>query len=178
MDGRGHGLTSATNPLMGSTAAARWFASSSSGTVTSAGPLKLVYDQQYLLSVSGGFAVQVDPPSPTGDGFYGSGASVSVSSARTWNVTSLSREALVSYSLDGGAAETVASPANDSGSFSTPPITFDRPHQLAFTSAAQYLVGFSFTDADGSKSIIPTTIQNRDLPTQRHHRPPGLQGVA
>jgi Phosphate-induced protein 1 conserved region len=150
---------SSTNPLQGSTATERWFAPGSSGTVSSASSLLVVYHQQYRLSVSGGFAVEASPQSPTGDGFYDAGSSVSISSARTWNATSLTREALVSYNLDGGTAQTVATPANDSGDFIAPSITVDGPHQLAFGSATQYLVGFRFTDALGLRTIIPTTFQ-------------------
>jgi len=153
------GEYSATNPLSGSTATERWFAPRGNGTVSSAASLELIYDQQYQLSVSGGFAVTVTPPSPTDDGFYDSGSSVTVSSARAWDATSLTREALVSYSLDGGSGQVVAVPINGSGDFSTPSITFDGPHQLAFGSAAQYLVAFRFTDALGSRTITPTTFQ-------------------
>ncbi len=151
---------SATNPLQGSTATARWLAQSSSGTISSAGSVQLVYHQQFQLSVSGGFAVKVTPPSPTGDGFYDAGSSVSVSSARTWNVTSLTRDALVSYRLDGGSPQVLAAQANDSGDFATS-IALDGPHQLAFDSATQYLVGFRFTDALGSSTIVPTILQIR-----------------
>lgn len=113
---------------------------------------------QYRLSISGGSAVAVAPQSPTGDGFYDSGSSVSVSSARTWDTAALSRDALISYSLDGGTQ--TLDPVNDSGSFSTPFITFDRPHQVVFSSATQYLIGFRFTDALGSRTIVPTALKS------------------
>ena len=150
---------SATNPLSGSTATERWLAPSSSGTVSSATPMVLVYDHQYQLSVVGGFAVSLAPPSPTSDGFYDAGSSVTVSSARSWGATALTREALFSYSLDGGSLQAVAVPTNGSGDFSTPPIAIDGPHEIAFGSTAQYLVSFRFTDALGSRSIIPSTFQ-------------------
>jgi hypothetical protein len=150
---------SATNPLSGSTTTERWFATHGSGTVDSAAALELVYNHQYHLSVSGGFAVTVTPPSPTGDGFYDPGSSVIVSSARTWDATGLTRQALAFYSLDGGSNHDLVILANDSGDFSAPSVTFDGPHQLAFGSAAQYLVGFRFTDALGSRTIVPTTLQ-------------------
>jgi len=114
---------------------------------------------QYQLTISGGSAVTATPQSPTGDGFYDSGSSVSVSSARIWNATALTREALVSYALDGGSDKVLPVPSVDSGSFSTPSIAFDQPHQLAFGSAAQYLVGFRFTDALGSRTIAPTSLE-------------------
>jgi hypothetical protein len=114
---------------------------------------------QFQLSISGGFAVTVAPQSPTGDEFYDSGSSVSVSSARIWDVTALTREALVSYSLDRGSSQALAFPVSDSGNFSTPSINFEGPHQLAFSSAGQYLVAFRFTDALGLKTVVPTAFQ-------------------
>jgi hypothetical protein len=150
---------SATDPLSGSTTTGRWFAPKGSGTVSSAGPIQLVYRIQYRLTISGGFAVATSPQSPAGDGFYDSGSSVTVSSARVWGVTTLSREALVSYVLDGGSEQVLPVRIDDSGSFSTPPIAVDRPHQLVFGSAAQYLVGFRFTDALGSRTIVPSSLQ-------------------
>jgi len=114
---------------------------------------------QYRLTISGGFAAAASPQSPTSDGFYDSGSSVSVSSSRIWNSTALTREALISYALDGGSDQSLEVPIADSGSFLTPSIAFDRPHQLVFGSAAQYLVGFRFTDALGSKTISPTSLK-------------------
>jgi Phosphate-induced protein 1 conserved region len=153
------GAYSATDPLSGSTATQRWFAPRGDGTVSSEDPLELVYDQQYRLSVSGGFAVTAAPPSATGDGFYDAGSAVTVSSARTWDEAGLTRVALASYSLDGGSPTAVPFPEDGSGNFSAPPITLDGPHGVSFGSATQYLVGFSFTDATGSKAITPSSIQ-------------------
>jgi hypothetical protein len=120
--------------------------------------IEVVPAVQYQLAVSGGSAVITAPTSPTGDEFYDSGSSVSVSSARIWDVAALSREALISFSIDGGGNETVV-PTNGSGGFSTPSIAFDRPHQVVFGSATQYLIGLRFTDALGTTAIIPTSLQ-------------------
>jgi hypothetical protein len=84
---------------------------------------------------------------------------VSVSSSRIWNSTALTREALISYALDGGSDQLLAVPIAGSGSFLAPSIAFDRPHQLVFGSAAQYLVGFRFSDALGLKTISPTSLK-------------------
>jgi hypothetical protein len=134
---------SSTDPLQGSTATERWFAPRGSGTVSSAGPIQLVYHHQYRLTISGGFAVATTPQSPAGDGFYDSGSSVSASSVRVWNATALTREALVSFVLDGGSEQVLAVPIDESGNFSTPPIA----------------VGFRFTDALGSRTIVPSSLQ-------------------
>lgn len=124
----------------------------------SAHALEIASVVQYRLSVSGGFAVALSPQSPTGDGFYDSGSSVSVSSARTWEVTGLIRQALISYNLDGQSNQTPpAVRSNDSTSL--PSIWFDRPHQLVFGSATQYLVVFRFTDALGSRTIVPSAVR-------------------
>jgi hypothetical protein len=77
---------------------------------------------------------------------------------RVWIATALTREALVSYVLDGGSEHVLAVPIDESGNFSTP-IAFDRPHQIVFGSGSQYLVGFRFTDALGSKTIVPSSLQ-------------------
>lgn len=114
---------------------------------------------QYRLTVSGGSAVQEAPPSPTADAFYDASSSVLISSARIWNPAPLTREALVSYSLDGGSNQTLDIPYNDPGSFSTPSITFDGPHQVTFGSATQYLVALRFTDATGFKEIAPDSLE-------------------
>ena len=113
---------------------------------------------QYQLSVSGGSGVTVAPQSPTGDAFYDSGSSVTVSSERTWDVAALSRDALISYRIDGGSSVTL-DPVDGSAIFSTPSITFDRPHQVVLGSATQYLVGFRFTDALGKRTVTPTSLQ-------------------
>ena len=121
--------------------------------------LEVVAVMQYRLTVTGGSAVSVAPQSPTGDAFYDVASTVSVSSARIWDAAALTREALVSYSLDGGSNQRLVVPFSDTGSFSTPTITFDRPLQVAFGSAAQYLVALRFTDATGSKVIVPTALE-------------------
>jgi hypothetical protein len=142
------------------------FARSGAGTfvesvvMDGAHALEVVTAVQYQLSVSGGAQVTTAPTSPTGDEFYDSGSSVSVSSARIWDVAALSREALVSFNLDGGGNETVDA-TNGSGGFATPPIAFDRPHQVVFGSTTQYLIGLRFTDALGTTTIIPTSLQIR-----------------
>lgn len=112
---------------------------------------------QYELSTRGGYSVATQPPSPTRDAFYDSGSSVSVSSARFWNVASSSRDALLSYSVDGGANQTVYS-AYSTDNFSSPPITFDQAEVVDFGSAEQYLVGLRFTEAGGAGAIPPQSL--------------------
>jgi hypothetical protein len=119
--------------------------------------LDVVSVTQYPLVVSGGFGVSVSPQSPSSDMFYDSGSSVLVSSAHTWNVTAATREALVSYALDGGSANPV--PSADSGSFATPPLKLEGPRQLLFGSAKQYLVTFTVTDASGTTKVAPTLLE-------------------
>ncbi len=125
-------------------------------TMDSAHTLDVISVTQYPLVVSGGFEVVASPPSPTEDSFYDAGSSVSVSSAHTWNSTATAREALVSYSLDGGSASEI--PNDDAGTFTTL-LTFDGPHQLVFLSAKQYLVTFRVTDASGVAAVVPTLLE-------------------
>jgi hypothetical protein len=119
--------------------------------------LDVVSVTQHPVVVMGGFRAATSPGSPTNDTFYDSGSSVSVSSARTWKSTSLSREALVSYSIDGGGANPV--PDSDSGDFATPPLMVVGPHLVAFGSATQFFMTFKVTDASGATRVAPTLLE-------------------
>ena len=102
----------------------------------------------------------VAPRSPTGDGFYDSGSSVvRLLGAHLGRHRPHPQRPRISTASTAGAARPSPYPVVDSGNFSTPSITFDRPHQLRLASASQYLVSFRFTDALGLKTVVPTTFQ-------------------
>jgi hypothetical protein len=111
---------------------------------------------QYRLSYSGGFNVTLSSQSPTGDGYYDADSSTTATSSYIGDtVPNQQRQALTGYTLD-SQATTV--PRNETGTFTTSPIVFDTYHTLVFDSVKQYFVAFSFTDASGSKHVVPTSL--------------------
>ncbi len=105
-------------------------------------------------------AATANHPSQTGDSYFDSGSKVTFAVQRVWNATSKpgARDVLTSYSLDGGSA--VAVPASTSAaSFTTPSVSFTRPHLLALNASAQYEVTFQFFDALGRNPVVPSDVQ-------------------
>ena len=111
---------------------------------------------QYLFTLSGGFDVTLSSRSPTGDGFFDANSSTTVTSSYVGNlVPDKQRQALTGYVLD---SRTVSIPPNDTG-FTSPPISFDTYHSLAFQSVTQYFVAFAFTDSSGSTHVSPSSLK-------------------
>jgi hypothetical protein len=119
---------------------------------------------QYRLAYSQGADVKLSSQSPTGDGFFDSNSSTTVTTDYVWNATPKERHALTGYSLD-GVSTSVARSA--SGTFTTPAITFSSFHSLNFESVAQYFASFAFSDSH-SNAITPTSlsITERSPPAQ------------
>jgi hypothetical protein len=112
---------------------------------------------QFLLVITGGDRASASVGSPTGDGWYDNGTSLTVSSSYIWNVIAgQSRQSLTSYTLDG-----MTNPVQraTSGVYTTPPLLMARPHSLGFDSVAQYYVTFAFTDNDAKNPVTPSSIQ-------------------
>lgn len=110
--------------------------------------------RQYLFSVRGGFDTKVSSNSPTDDGFYDAESFLTVTTDYTWNVfDNKSRENLASYMLDEQLVDVTRA---ESGTFTTPQITFNQQHQLVFNSVTQFFLSFGFTDNSGSRNITPT----------------------
>jgi hypothetical protein len=113
--------------------------------------------KQYHLTVSGGSDVILSEASPTGDSFYDSGSSIAATTDYTWGVVNgNARQNLISYVLDGSSTNVTRA---ESGSFTTPAVTFGSSHQLAFNSVNQYLVSFGFADSSGATAIQPSSLQ-------------------
>jgi hypothetical protein len=111
---------------------------------------------QYRFAYSGGFNVTLSSQSPTGDGFYDANSSTTATSSYIGGVvSSQQRQALTGYTLD---SKTTSIARNETGAFTTPPIVFDTYHTLVFDSVGQYFVAFSFTDASGSRQVVPTSL--------------------
>ena len=112
---------------------------------------------QFLLSVSGGNGATVSRASPTGDGWYDNGTTLTVTTSYAWGtVSGQSRQSLTSYALD-GIVSSVRREA--SGNYTTPSILMDMPHSLRFNSVTQYYVTFVFTDSSGTAAIVPSSLQ-------------------
>ena len=100
---------------------------------------------QYRLTVVGGSGVTLSSSSPTSDGFFDAGSSISASTPYSWPAPQGELQVrlnLLNYSIDG---VTTGVPRSGSGAFTTPRFTFDGPKSVAFNAVTQYLVSFAFT---------------------------------
>ncbi len=136
---------------------------SASGTFTvsvvAARPLTInvVPVLQYHLTISGGTNITTSTKSPTNDDWYDSGSTLTLSTPYTWNIEAgKSRQNLVSYAFD-GIVDNVT--REESGTFTTPAITFIGPHSVAFNSIVQYVISFEFKDNAGASTIIPSSVE-------------------
>jgi hypothetical protein len=113
--------------------------------------------EQYSLRITGGHAVGLSQASPTGDTFYDSGTTLTVTTDYTWDLANGNqRQNLHVYTLDGNNVDVTRA---DSGKFTTPTISFSSAHELTFTSVVQYLISFQFKDNKGTEEITPTFFQ-------------------
>ncbi len=111
---------------------------------------------QFRFAYSGGFSVTLSSQSPTKDGFYDANSSITVTSSYFGDVVpNKERSALTGYVLDSASWNV---PRNDSGTFTTPAITFDAYHSLTFESLTQYFLTFAFTDASGKNPMMPSSL--------------------
>jgi hypothetical protein len=96
---------------------------------------------QYYLTVNGGDSVSFGVASPTGDQWYDSGTSTTVSTNWVWGaVAGQSRTAVTNWQLDGANQNT---PRQGSGNLTTPPINMSTYHILDFVSGTQYCLTVS-----------------------------------
>jgi hypothetical protein len=142
---------------------------SGSGTYTSLGitmnaPHSITLDSviQYQLAISGGNGIGYSSSSPTGDGWYDSGTSTTVSSNWVWNVTAgQSRSAITNYAIDG----TNLNPAReDSGLLTTSSILMNAAHSISFSSATQYYVTTA-ANVPSSGNLGALTVSYSYIPT-------------
>jgi hypothetical protein len=112
---------------------------------------------QYYITISGGFNVTLSQTSPTGDSFYDSESTLTITTDYTWGlVNGNTRQNLFSYTLDGTTTNIMRA---DTSTFSSPAIIFNNPHKLAFNSVTQYLVSFHFLDNSRTVAIHPSSFQ-------------------
>jgi photosystem II stability/assembly factor-like uncharacterized protein len=143
------GPYTATNPLVGSTSAERWYAPGAiNGTISGAGTINLAYYHQFFLTVNGG-----NIPSQ----WYNSGSTATVNPQPVYGRSSGTGFRIASYTIDAGAA-TVVSPT--SGTLSIQ-IVMNAPHTLNFSSVTQYQVTLD-SGAKGSLSFITSPTISSD----------------
>ncbi len=112
---------------------------------------------QYSLGLSGGYNVVLSQESPTGDSYFDLGSTLTATTPHVWNITNgNTRQSLYTYTFDG---ETLNVTRAETGNFTTPAITFDVAHELAFQSVVQHSVAFQFKDSQGAKTFTPASFQ-------------------
>jgi len=144
-----------TGTLAGSTQTERWqTGQDDSGVLRFGGTLEFVYYHQYLESF--GFAVEgggdlYSPPQLTVEQFGYFPTVTAVGGPGVW-VDAGSRYSYPSQLPGSGASErwAIAKPANG---------TVDAAYAESVNYYHQYLIGFSVTDASGSRTLTPTTLQ-------------------
>jgi hypothetical protein len=136
---------SGTNPLPGSGASERWFATPEGGTVTSSGSVVLSYSHQFLLTAAGG------SPKPE---WFESGTQASLSMPDAYDRSSGTGQRVAGYSVDSGPASTVAP---TQGNFSVT-LLMDSPHTISFLSVTQYEVTLDPGATASLSFITPPTV--------------------
>jgi len=109
---------------------------------------------QYCLTVNGGNNITYGTASPTGDGWYDSGTSTTVSSDGVWGRSSGVGNRVESWQVDGNAPTYVTSEA----AITTAGITMSAPHSIAFATVTQYEVTLDAGATSALSSITPPTI--------------------
>ena len=91
---------------------------------------------QYLLTVSGGGGVSYGTASPTGDNWYDSTQSTTVSSNGVYSRGSGSGQRVSSWQVDSGTVNSVAT----AGTVTTSSVSMSAAHTVTFASVTQYLL--------------------------------------
>ncbi len=91
---------------------------------------------QYLLTVTGGNGITYGTASPTGDQWYDSGTSTTVSSNWVWGTSGSMRTTLTNWNLDGGSNQNPA--RANSGTLTTSSVAMSAAHTVNFISTMQY----------------------------------------
>ena len=108
---------------------------------------------QYFLTVTGGNSVTFGTASPTGDQWYDSGTSTTVSSNWVWSTSGGSRSALSNWQLDG----TNQGPArHNTGALTTSSISMSAAHGVNFVGVTQNLLTVSGGNGVTYGTVSPT----------------------
>ena len=105
-------------------------------TMSAAHTINFISTTQYYLTVTGGNSVTFGTASPTGDQWYDSGTSTTVSSNWVWNtVSGQSRTAITNYAIDGSNKNPTRS---NTGTLTTSSVSMTTYHTVSFSSVTQY----------------------------------------
>ena len=109
---------------------------------------------QYFLSVTGGSSISYGTSSPTGDNWYDSGSSTTVSSSGVYGRSGGSGTRVSAWNLDGGSntAESTI------GTVTTSPISMGTYHTVTFNSVTQYQVTLDSGATAALSSITSPTV--------------------
>ncbi|MCX6653618.1 MAG: glycosyl hydrolase, partial [Candidatus Bathyarchaeota archaeon] len=116
--------------------------------------VNFVTTTQYHLTITGGNSVGYGLSSPTGDQWYDSGTSTSVSSDWVWDKKlGQSRYAITNYAVDGVSQN----PARQyTGTLTTSTIFMSSHHTVAFTSTTQYKISFAVNNTLSGTITVPS----------------------
>ena len=109
---------------------------------------------QYFLSVTGGSSISYGTASPTGDNWYDSGSSTTVSSSGVYGRAGGSGARVSAWNLDGGSNTAEST----TGTATTSPISMGTYHTVTFNSVTQYQVTLDSGATAALSSITSPTI--------------------
>jgi hypothetical protein len=112
--------------------------------------VNFVSTTQYYLTVNGGNVVTFGTASPTGDQWYDSGGSTTVSSNGVYSRSGGTGQRVASWNLDGGSNTAFSS----TGTVTTSSVSMSTYHTVNFNSVTQYQVTFVVSPS-GSGSTSP-----------------------
>jgi hypothetical protein len=124
-------------------------------TMSAVHTVNFISTTQYLLTVTGGNSISFGTASPTGDQWYDSGISTTVSSSWVWGtVSGQSRTALTNWQLDG----TNENPSRqDSGTLTTSSVSMSMYYTVNFVSTTQYFLTVSGGNSVTYGTASPTS---------------------
>jgi hypothetical protein len=116
------------------------------------------YHKQYTLTMTGGNGIAYSVSSQTGDGYWDSGTTLTVSSNGVYDRAAGTGQRVSSWNVDGGASTLVATV----GTVTTSPLTMDAPHAVNFGEVTQYEVILDSTSTSALAACTPPTITGDD----------------
>ncbi len=127
----------------------------SSVSMSAAHTVNFVSTTQFYLTVTGGNSVTFGTASSTGDQWYDSGSSTTVSSNWVWNtVSGQSRTTITNYAVDGSNSN----PARSSTGFlTTSSVSMTTYHSIIFSSVTQYYLTVSGGNVIAYGTASPTS---------------------
>ncbi len=123
-------------------------------TMSTANTVNFISTTQYLLTANGGNSITFGTASPTGDQWYDSGSSTTVSSNGIYNRASGTGTRVSSWNIDSGSSTNVAT----TGIVSTSSVSMSTYHTVNFNTVTQYQVTLDTGATSALSSITSPTI--------------------